>query len=151
MSELLARFVAAFKRGIEGEVAAMQASSNAFEITLTRGAKGQWNFSDLLSTSTPAAPAAAADNTLSDQEKKDGWRLLFDGHSLDGWQTSAQQPSKTGVEEGALNPHGCGGYMLIHKEQWENFRLALDFKLSKACNSGVFVRTSPLTPRMTST
>ena len=37
MSELLARFVTAFKRGIEGEVAAMQASSEAFEITLARG------------------------------------------------------------------------------------------------------------------
>ncbi|MEO8844787.1 MAG: AAA domain-containing protein [Kofleriaceae bacterium] len=37
MSELLARFVAAFKRGIEGEVAAMEASSEAFEITLARG------------------------------------------------------------------------------------------------------------------
>lgn len=37
MSELLARFVSAFKRGIEGEVAAMQASSDAFEITLARG------------------------------------------------------------------------------------------------------------------
>jgi hypothetical protein len=94
-----------------------------------------------------AAPAIAADNALSDQEKKDGWRLLFDGRTLDGWQTSSQQPSKTGIEEGALNPHGCGGYMLIHKEQWENFKLALDFKLSKSCNSGVFVRTSPLTPR----
>jgi hypothetical protein len=93
------------------------------------------------------APAVVADNTLTDQEKKDGWRLLFDGRTLDGWQTSSQQPSKTGVEEGALNPHGCGGYMLIHKEQWENFKLALDFKLSKACNSGVFLRTSPLTPR----
>ena len=93
------------------------------------------------------APAAAADNELTEAEKKSGWRLLFDGRSLDGWQTSSQQPSKTGVEEGALNPHGCGGYMLIHKEQWENFQLALDFKLSKGCNSGVFVRTSPLTPR----
>ncbi len=37
MSELLARFVAAFKRGIDGEVAAMQASSAAFEVPLSRG------------------------------------------------------------------------------------------------------------------
>ena len=37
--------------------------------------------------------------------------------------------------------------MLIHEEPWENFRLALDFKLSKGCNSGIFVRTFPLTPR----
>lgn len=37
MNELLARFVAAFKRGIEGELAAMHASAEAFEIPLSRG------------------------------------------------------------------------------------------------------------------
>jgi len=100
----------------------------------------------LIASIAPSA-ASAAENVLTEQEKKEGWRLLFDGRTLDGWQTSSQQPSKTGVEMGALNPHGCGGYMLIHKEEWENFRLALDFNLSKACNSGVFVRTSPLKPR----
>ena len=37
MAELLARFVSAFRRGIEGELAAMHASAKAFEIRLTRG------------------------------------------------------------------------------------------------------------------
>jgi hypothetical protein len=37
VTELLARFVAAFKRGIEGELAAMRASAQAFEIPLARG------------------------------------------------------------------------------------------------------------------
>jgi len=37
MDELLARFVAAFQRGIEGEVAAMRASAELFEIALARG------------------------------------------------------------------------------------------------------------------
>jgi len=37
VTELLARFVAAFKRGIEGEVAALQASAAALEIPLSRG------------------------------------------------------------------------------------------------------------------
>lgn len=37
MSQLLARFVSAFRRGIEGELAAMRASSEAFEIPLSRG------------------------------------------------------------------------------------------------------------------
>jgi hypothetical protein len=94
-----------------------------------------------------AAVAQASDNELTSQEKKDGWLLLFDGKSLDGWMTSTQQPSKTPVEKDSLNPHGCGGYMLIHEKQWSDFVLALDFKISKGCNSGVFVRTFPLTPR----
>lgn len=37
MAELLARFVAAFKRGIEGELAAMRASAEAFKVPLARG------------------------------------------------------------------------------------------------------------------
>ena len=87
------------------------------------------------------------DNTLSTDEKKDGWILLFDGKSLDGWQTSSGQPSKVPVEDGCINPHGSGGYMMIHQKTWANFVLSLDFKISKGCNSGVFIRTYPLTPR----
>jgi hypothetical protein len=94
-----------------------------------------------------AAPAAAGDNELTEQEKKDGWILLFDGRTLDGWMTSSEKPSRRPVEDGALNPHRCGGYMLVHRRPWENFKLTLDFKLSKGCNSGVFVRTASLTPR----
>ena len=37
--------------------------------------------------------------------------------------------------------------MMIHEKPWSDFELALDFKISKGCNSGVFVRTYPLTPR----
>ena len=88
-----------------------------------------------------------ADNALSAEEKKDGWLLLFDGKSLDGWQTSSGQPSKVPVEDGCINPHGSGGYMMIHQKTWANFVLSLDFKISKGCNSGVFIRTYPLTPR----
>jgi alpha-3'-ketoglucosidase len=92
-------------------------------------------------------PAASEPNTLTDEERRDGWLLLFDGRSLAGWTTSSEQPSKTPVDRGSLNPHGCGGYMLVHEKTWENFELALDFKLSRGCNSGIFVRTFPLTPR----
>ena len=89
----------------------------------------------------------AADNELTEKEKSNGWRLLFDGKSLDGWMTSSETPSRTGVEDGALNPHQCGGYMLVHKEPHDNFILSLDFKLSPKCNSGIFVRTYSLKPR----
>jgi hypothetical protein len=88
-----------------------------------------------------------ADNQLSEQESKEGWLLLFDGQSLNGWMTSAGQASKTPVSDGSLNPHKSGHYMLVHTQQWSNFVLSLDFKISKGCNSGVFVRTHSLTPR----
>ena len=93
------------------------------------------------------APAAdGTENRLTERQRKDGWILLFDGKTLDGWMTSSRQPSRTPVEEGSLNPHRSGGYMLIHEKQWSDFILALDFKISKGCNSGIFVRTFPLTP-----
>jgi hypothetical protein len=88
-----------------------------------------------------------ADNTLGRAEKGEGWLLLFNGKNLDGWQTSSQKPSKVPLENGCINPHGCGGYMMIHEKTWSDFVLKLDFKISKGCNSGVFVRTHPLEPR----
>ena len=89
----------------------------------------------------------AADNELTAAEKQDGWLLLFDGHSLAGWQTSSEKPSRKPVEDASLNPHGCGGYMLIHERPWSDFVLSLDFKIAPKCNSGIFIRTWPLTPR----
>jgi len=94
-----------------------------------------------------ACAAAAAENRLSPAEKADGWILLFDGHSLSGWMTSSQKPSQRPVEEASINPRKCGGYMMIHEKTWGDFILALDFKISPHCNSGVFIRTFPLTPR----
>ena len=97
---------------------------------------------------TLAAPLRSIDdNQLSASEKQAGWILLFEGSSLRGWQTSDEQPSKTSVQDAAINPHGCGGYMLIHEKTWDHFKLALDFKISPGCNSGVFIRTWPLKPR----
>jgi hypothetical protein len=91
--------------------------------------------------------ARAADNELTAKEKADGWILLFDGKTHEGWMTDKGAKSKTPVEHGAINPHKCGGYMMVHKKKWENYVLSLDFKITKGCNSGIFVRTSSLKPR----
>jgi len=94
-----------------------------------------------------AAPAVAADNELTEQEKKDGWVLLFDGTTTGGWMTPKEKPLPAShVQEGSLNPHSCD-YMLTHEKVWDNFKLSLDFKISTGCNSGIFIRTFPLTPR----
>jgi hypothetical protein len=88
-----------------------------------------------------------ADNALTEAERRDGWLLLFDGKSHAGWMNSDRTAPRTPVVDGALNPHRAGHYMLVHTQQWGNFVLALDFKISSKCNSGIFVRTSSLTPR----
>src|SRR5688572_16362099 len=101
----------------------------------------------LLVLSLTACAAWAADNQLSPQEKRDGWVLLFDGKTTNGWMNSDETAPRTAVTDGALNPHKAGHYMLVHTQQWENFVLSLDFKISQRCNSGIFVRTYSLKPR----
>jgi hypothetical protein len=92
-----------------------------------------------------ASVSLAADNQLSEREKSDGWVLLFDGQTLSGWKNNKLQSSKRPVEENSLNPHKCGGNLLIHEKQWTDFILSLDFKITKGCNSGIFLRTDKLT------
>lgn len=87
----------------------------------------------------------SAPNTLSEQEKKLGYQLLFDGKTLNGWKTEAGQESKRPVDDHAINPHGCGGCLMVYEKPQQDFVLALEFKISKGCNSGIFLRTSPLT------
>lgn len=70
----------------------------------------------------------------------DGWRALFDGKSLEGWQNSNGQAPGAGwvVEDGALVLKKGGGYIWT-KERFGNFLLDLEVKTTG--NSGVFIRT----------
>lgn len=93
-----------------------------------------------------AGLARAADNQLTDQEKADGWVRLFDGKSAEGWvndRGGAPVPAAA-VEDGAFNPHKVGKTYVPYyaKQKFGDFTLALDFKVSKGCNSGVFVRVA---------
>ena len=93
------------------------------------------------------ASAGAADNALTEKEAREGWVLLFDGKTTKGWMTPKQTPVDQGhVQDAALNPHPTD-YMLVYEEALDDFELSLDFKISAKCNSGIFVRTSPLAPR----
>ena len=94
-----------------------------------------------------AGGLSGADNELSPLEKAEGWQLLFDGNSTKGWiSPKGKSLPQTHVQNGALNPHRCD-YMLTHETVWGNYRLTLDFKITPKCNSGLFLRTFPLTPR----
>src|SRR5215471_18455602 len=90
------------------------------------------------------AGAWASDNELTAKEKREGWQLIFDGKTLNGWMTSSGTPSKVPVEDGSIQPHGAGGYMMVYEKPLKNFILSMDYKISKGCNSGVFVRTYSL-------
>lgn len=91
--------------------------------------------------------AEVALNALTEKEKRTGWQLLFDGRTTKGWMaiTGERLPERH-VQDGCLNPHPCD-YMLVYDAPLENYVLALDFKITPHCNSGIFVRTMPLTRR----
>src|SRR5207244_1555761 len=80
----------------------------------------------------------SGDNELTEQEKKDGWMLLFDGKSNEGWVNL--KPAN--IEEGCINPYKSGNYVTFTKERYGDFVLSCDVKVSADCNSGVFIRTA---------
>jgi len=93
-------------------------------------------------TPTPSA-GPAANNTLSAAEKQAGWKLLFDGKTLDGWTIPG---SKEGwvVADGTIKCTAKGGDYLHTNEQFADFALSIDFKYPKDANSGVFFRWTKL-------
>jgi hypothetical protein len=90
---------------------------------------------------TAVAGQAAEPNTLTEQEKAAGWRLLFDGKSTDqlrGYNKKDHKLSdKWQVKDGALVLTGGGGGDIITKDQFESYELVLDYKISPGGNSGL--------------
>lgn len=71
MAELIAKFVSAFKRGIEGELTAMRSSSQAFEIPLTRGEDlGALRYSFALSSTERLTPGTMCSLTAARGEQR---------------------------------------------------------------------------------
>jgi hypothetical protein len=87
----------------------------------------------------------AADNELTSQEKTDGWQLLFNGKDSSGWKNNTKKPIAAKIEDGALNPHGSGGYVIVYKKPFGDFVLKCDVKMDQPyCNSGIFIRIGDL-------
>lgn len=85
-------------------------------------------------------------NTLSEREKREGWRLLFDGTSTDGWRGAkldAFPAAGWEVADGELRvlPGGGGestnGGDIVTEELFSDFDLVFEFKPSPGANSGV--------------
>jgi hypothetical protein len=84
---------------------------------------------------------AEGPNRLSAQERQEGWRLLFDGETTNGWRgyNRPDMPAGWQAVEGSLVRVASGGD-IITTEQFANFELVLDWKVGPAGNSGVFYR-----------
>jgi hypothetical protein len=81
-------------------------------------------------------------NILTEREKSEGWRLLFNGKNLDGWKTfQGKHISGWHVVDGVLNNSGVGsdhGGDIVTREKFQNFELSLEWKLTPQSNSGIF-------------
>ncbi|GAB5453213.1 MAG: DUF1080 domain-containing protein [Halioglobus sp.] len=80
-------------------------------------------------------------NALTEAEAAEGWRLLFDGGSLSQWRSYGEEAVNEGwgIENGCLTRLARGGD-LISREQFDNFELKLEWRISDSGNSGIFIR-----------
>lgn len=79
-------------------------------------------------------------NTLTDDERTAGWRLLFDGKSTRGWrnfQAHTLDPRWRALD-GELTLIAAGGGDIVTEETFENFELQFEWRISPSGNSGVF-------------
>jgi hypothetical protein len=82
-----------------------------------------------------------APNTLSENEISEGWKLLFDGKSSDGWRGACTEkfPEQGwSTDNGTLTvlPEGHGGD-IVTESMYSNFEFSFDFKAPVNSNSGV--------------
>jgi hypothetical protein len=92
------------------------------------------------------AAVADAPNTLTAAERASGWRLLFDGTTLDGWR-GYKKPDAVGtrwkVSDGALCvPHADGSDTLgqrdiVSSDEFDTFDLDFEWKVGPGSNSGL--------------
>jgi hypothetical protein len=106
-----------------------------------------------------ASCAGQGVNTLSANEKRDGWILLFNGKDFTGWRqyNSTEMAKNWVVEDGAMKVftgegkdpgQGAGGDIIYDAKKFKNFELSIDWKVGKMGNSGIFfsVREVPDQP-----
>ncbi len=86
----------------------------------------------------------AGDNTLSNEEKEQGYKLLFDGKDMDGWRTYQNKSAESWeVDSGTLHCKGSDANYgaitadLMTKDQYQNFDFSVDYKISPKGNSGI--------------
>lgn len=91
-------------------------------------------------------PATTTLNQLTEAEAKNGWKLLFDGQSTHQWRGAKLKGFPTEgwtVEDGILSVADTGGAEsaaggdIVTIEQYGDFELKVDFRLTEGANSGI--------------
>ena len=88
----------------------------------------------------------AQDNRLSDKEIADGWKLLWDGKTTEGWRGAKLETFPAGgwsIKDGVLAVQKSGGAEsanggdIVTTQRYKNFILKVDFKITPGANSGI--------------
>jgi hypothetical protein len=88
----------------------------------------------LLAASMTFSPIASA-------QSGDGWKVLLDGNSMDGWNKVGDTNWR--VEDGAVVADKLGGKdaaFLVSKDKYKDFQLVIEFWASDDANSGIYMR-----------
>lgn len=124
--------------------ALVMAACIAFSCTSREGASPEADTDRVLSAEAQGT-SNNADNTLSSEEKSEGWILLFDGENMEEhWRGFKKEelPSAWQVEEDAIVLVGKGGGDIVTKSEYKDFELMLEWKISEGGNSGIFFNVS---------
>lgn len=112
------------------------------------GQKVQWRKARILTKNMEKARWPIADtyeisyltNRLTEQERRKGWRLLWDGKTTNGWRginnTEEISTDDWSVDEGVLSSNE-NGVDFISEQQFLNFELSIDFKIAPGASSGI--------------
>lgn len=99
----------------------------------------------LLAAMAGCASGPQGANTLSAEEAAQGWQLLFDGRSLEGWQAS-DAPGTFGVKDGEIVVRGPRSHLFyagaVENHVFQDFELKLDVMTFPNANSGVYFHTA---------
>jgi hypothetical protein len=105
---------------------------------------------DLDKYKTPYTPVihqySYLDNVLTEREVKDGWKLLWDGKTTNGWRSAKRSTFPTEgwyIKDGLLGTIESGGGEsaaagdIVTLDKYKNFELIVDFNYSPGANSGI--------------
>ena len=97
------------------------------------------NFVVLISFILPPSAMAQTPNQLTAGETAEGWVLLFDGTSLNGW--APRLDGRWEVADGTISAVADAGRgFMVTTAHHANFQLRIDFWIDDTANSGVFLR-----------
>lgn len=95
------------------------------------------------------AQAAESLNRLTDAESRAGWKILFDGKSIEGWRNYQKKTIGDGwvVKDGSLLRQSDGAGDIVTEGQFASFELQLEYRIAPGGNSGIMFHVTEDAPR----